>query len=610
MKKILTSLAAIVLMAGSVTSAVAATDQNKIPAPYIDPSIPSKGQKEANQINYDSVTLNDTPTKSYLNTTAEQDKSIIEQQLEANQELDPKTAGDFTFDNTTPLQWYVKNRISYQTKASDGSKGSGVLDIYVNPYTPGPSPTPHKKASKLIPSNPKESTIGPSNPKASIIGPSTKKKEDVEDIANKLWNKSIKLDPNFWFNKDIKNYQSQLDAAISKQGILNQTELQYVSWGDFTISAAQYFVNKGAFTVQKDGATATGTATLNATTGETPQQIATKIAKAQTKFNFNYWDHKNLQATLGGVKSVLINEKILDQFEASNITKITNPVTVTKAGALAVTFEINDGKTTTDVTTKLNIVNDGQSAIQLATDLDDSYQFALKTSSYGYFADDPAELKNFRDILFNNNNWNRADTNDVTLSHTFLDEGLFGDPAHATVTKDGQIQGASVILRGWQEDNMQLNPNYLNQNYLRIYVNLTVEATNTLKGYFSQNHSDSDNLGFFYQMLDNDGFHDAFYKDLPLTGTSYYAHWDNLEWWMNKADFGDSQDATSIIAAHEASTTRADGGSTNEAFAKALYNNVMNSDGFLSVMFEWHYYNFTQSTREHLYYGTDKYGFW
>lgn len=30
--------------------------------------------------------------------------------------------------------------------------------------------------------------------------------EDAEDIANKLWNQTIKLRPKFWFNKDIKDY--------------------------------------------------------------------------------------------------------------------------------------------------------------------------------------------------------------------------------------------------------------------------------------------------------------------------------------------------------------------------------------------------------------------
>ena len=105
MKKLITSLATVVLMAGSVTSATAATQQTKkTPAPYIGPGIPTKGEQEANQINGDRVDLNDTATKSYLNTTAQQDKSVIEQQLEATQQLDPKTAGDFTFDNTTPLQ--------------------------------------------------------------------------------------------------------------------------------------------------------------------------------------------------------------------------------------------------------------------------------------------------------------------------------------------------------------------------------------------------------------------------------------------------------------------------------------------------------------------------
>ena len=266
MKKLLISLATVALMAGSIGSVSASTQQNKqIPETYIGPGQPTKGQQEANQINYAGVNLNDTATKSYLNTTAEQDKSVIKQQLEASKALDPKTASDFTFDNTTPLNWYVKNRISYHVKASDGTKGNGVLDIYVNPYTPGP--TPAKKASKLT----------PSDPKASIIGPSTKKHEDAEDIANKLWNKTIKLDPSQFLGKNLQTDKAQFNAAIVKAGLLNANEVQYVSWNNLTIDVARWYKNGAHFTVNKDGATASGTASINASTGETTQQIASKI---------------------------------------------------------------------------------------------------------------------------------------------------------------------------------------------------------------------------------------------------------------------------------------------------------------------------------------------
>ena len=45
--------------------------------------------------------------------------------------------------------------------------------------------------------------------------------EDVEDIANKLFHKIIKIDPNFLLKKDIHSYQSQFNNAIVQQGIFD-----------------------------------------------------------------------------------------------------------------------------------------------------------------------------------------------------------------------------------------------------------------------------------------------------------------------------------------------------------------------------------------------------
>lgn len=53
--------------------------------------------------------------------------------------------------------------------------------------------------------------------------------EDVEDIASKLWQKTLDIDGNFFLGKDIKNYQSQFNTAIVKQGILTADEAKYVS---------------------------------------------------------------------------------------------------------------------------------------------------------------------------------------------------------------------------------------------------------------------------------------------------------------------------------------------------------------------------------------------
>ena len=563
MKKLITILATVVLMAGSVTSAVTAIDQNnKIPAPYIGPGKPTKGQQEANQINYDLVKLNDTVSKSYLNTTAQQDKTVIEQQLEANKQLDPKTAGDFTFDNTTPLQWYVKNRISYHVQASDGTKGNGVLDIYVNPYTPGP--TPHKKASKLT----------PSNPKASIIGPSKKKKEDAEDIANKLFNKSIKLDPNFWLNTDIKADPTDLNKALIKDGLLTANETQYVKWGSLNINKAGYFWNKAAFSVKKDGATATGTATVDADSGSTTQQIANKINKATNiKFNYNYWNNKAVQNELPVLRTILVNDKILTRPEASVVTGLVSPVTITKTGAVTLNVDVNDNNTNTDANANVNVLNDGASANQIAGGINND-SLGLKTNTSSMYADTNYVTNNVRNILVNYYQQTTANMNDVTLPHTLLKNDT---PVNAIVTKDGQIANAKLNLQSKTTPYIYYGQATLND--LVFYVNLNPAMTNTLKGIFSHYNAQHD-LGVFYNALDNGQVHG--HRMPTYSGPSYILSADRLD--QNLHEFG-----AGITPNYDIRTEAINNLPAIQKFANTLYQQIMHSNGYLSLMVHWHY---------------------
>ena len=436
MKKLITTLATVVLITGSITSITAAIHQNnKIPASYIDPSTPNKAQQEANQINYDSVTLNDTATKSYLNTTAEQDKTVIEQQLEANKQLDPKTAGDFTFDNTTSLQWYVKNRISYETQASDGSKGRGVLDIYVNPYTP--SPTPHKKASSLT----------PSDPKASIIGPSTKKKETAAEIANKLRGKIIKLDPTAWLGRNIKKYSNDLNALIVKAGFLTAPEAKDVSWNSKTIASASWYWTVN-FTVNVNGQTASGSDTINATTGETTDQIAAKLKAHPVKLNYNYWNKKDLKTNLTQLRSIIVNEGILTKAEASVITGLSGwdslyTVDHTWIGRdNYIDYIVNDNNTVSNTPDNLGaqVLNDGKDAQQLANQIAFSTYIHVPHRDNDKYADNPIVLADIKQGLIARGYYNASQLKYLHTPHQFLQIN-FSNPNRVSFIfqKDGQI---------------------------------------------------------------------------------------------------------------------------------------------------------------------------
>ena len=557
-------------MAGSVSSASAATQQNKqIPEPYIGPGQPTKGQQEANEINYASVTLNDTATKSYLNTTAEQDKSVIEQQLEASKTLDPKTAGDFTFDNTTVLNWYVKNRISYHVQASDGTKGNGVLDIYVNPYTPGPSPgpTPHKKASKLT----------PSDPKASLIGPSTKKHEDAEDIANKLWNKTIKLDPNQFLNKNLQTDKAQFNAAIVKAGLLNANEVQYVSWNNLTIDVARWYKNGAHFTVNKDGATASGTASINASTGETTQQIASKIAKQNINLNLAYWQNKTIDnSSLIAMRSILVNEKILTKPEASVIATITSSTKISGASQLPISFKLDDQQTVTNTKTNLAVRNDGSTVQTIAHEIQNKY-YGLKTNVAGQYADSSYVTADWQDLLNYNYNLSKDDASSVTLPHIQLQQD--NKNVVAQVKKDGQIATANVEIEA--KNNPYIYYYRRNEYYIQAYVNLNPYMVNNLKTYFAS-HSKQYDLGYFYQMLDDNKA-----TTLPAyTGKQYISSANSLGNNMSGYGYWPWDTPSDVLSMNLGESDTRNAG--NAQFANNLYNAVMhNKNTYLSVMFEW-----------------------
>ena len=96
------------------------------------------------------------------------------------------------------------------------------------------------------------------NHRQNINDPTTKangtaSNEDVEDIASKLFHKTIKLDPNVWLGKNLATEQSALNAAIVKLGVLTADEAKYVTWNSLQIKAADWYWNEG-FTVKKDGA--------------------------------------------------------------------------------------------------------------------------------------------------------------------------------------------------------------------------------------------------------------------------------------------------------------------------------------------------------------------
>ena len=398
--------------------------------------------------------------------------------------------------------------------------------------------------------------------------------EDAEDIAGKLFGQSIKLDPTFWLNKSIQEYRSQFNATVVKDGILTQDEVQYVSWGNMNINFAGYFVNKLKFTVTKDGATATGSATIDADSGSTTAQIAAKINEATNiKFNYNYWNNKTVQSDLVTLRNILVNDHVLTKAEASVITGM-DVTTITKVGQITLNLNANDYKTSSNATLHADVVDDGDSAVQIANSLN-GYGFGLKTNTAGMYADSNYVEKNFADLAVANYGLNAADLDYVTLPHLQLATDNPQTPI--TVAKDGQIVHIKMDFECKTGPYMYYYT--VNNNHFQVYVNLNPYLVEQLKKYFPD-HGHQNDLEYFYSMLD-DSADDA----LPKYSGTLLIPWANrLD--NNMGDYGDQLDKAKKIIKAEAN---AGSDNTMKEFEEQLATAVNNSNGYLSVMFKWSY---------------------
>ena len=160
----------------------------------------SQAQKEANEVNDQSITLNDTSTTTYEGQTAQADAAVIQAAIAKLPNMDATQAKDFTFNNTTKLTTGDNKGISFNVKAPDGSTASGSFNVTIN-----------HPASKIVPGT-----------------PSTGQTE-----ANKVNGKSITLNDTSTTTYEGKTTQadvSAVDVALVKAGYITTTEAKDFSF--------------------------------------------------------------------------------------------------------------------------------------------------------------------------------------------------------------------------------------------------------------------------------------------------------------------------------------------------------------------------------------------
>ena len=397
----------------------------------------------------------------------------------------------------------------------------------------------------------------------------TASSEDAEDIASRLFHKTIKLDPNVWLGKNLATDQAKFNAILVKLGILTSTETQYVTWSNLNINVAGWYWSKADFTVKKDGATATGNATINASTGETPAEIAAKLSKATIQFNFNWWKGKDLAANWAQIQQMIANEHLLTRAEASDVIGISyGDFTVESAIARGlIGFDVNDNNTVSNATPTINVVNDGLSAEEIGTKTKGTYY--LKGSLQGQYMDAAGPTADFRNYLMNDNlsNYTLADFNAISLPHV----KLTGDNTiNATVFKDGQIDQASFKID--TQNYAQILVQKQTNSYFNVLVTLTPNVFNYIKQEFATESRTHRRLKDFYHILnDTDGEYFKWYERLADQMGSY----------------GNALATTSDILIYQSQISD----SGNRAFAKALQKKVMSmpNNSYLTLDFEWYY---------------------
>lgn len=419
------------------------------------------------------------------------------------------------------------------------------------------------------------------------------KNEDAEDIANKLFNKTIKLDPKFWFNKDIQKYQPQLDAQIVKQGILNQDELKYVSWDSFKITSAFYYWNKGSFTVTKDGATATGSVTLNASTGETTSQIAAKLTKSNLQFNYAYWNNKTVNDNLILVRSILVNENILNKYEASDLIGFAKPIKITKVGKTPISFNVDDNDTQTYAKTNLNVVNDGGDVDTTAQKIE-GYAAVLKANTLGMYADNnniEQYVTTYIDKIYAGLNIAK-----FLFSHQLINSSLNNYPTK--IIKDGQVSKYAVPFYLFSQKNPS-DKKFADStnNDLKLLVNLNTTATEDLYSALQNPYFFDDavyNVGYFFNLLNNGAWNDTreLIPNTPNVGFNDAQTIGNL-----MAGFGYSEQSPLKRMDQVVQNSK------SYSFYEALLGNITNPVSNPTIMLDIHYQNASD-------YYVQSYSFW
>ena len=251
-----------------------------------------------------------------------------------------------------------------------------------------------------------------------------------QKIADKLNNKTVNLDPNFWLGKDIKTNRSALVDRLVNQNIITYEEAQYVSWDNLNISKAQKYVNV-PLKVQKNGITVNAHINLDANYEAT--KIANKLSNKTIRLNPQFWVGKNVEAKAEVFRAALVNQHIITKTEAQAV--ILPNLNLTKAQKYQnIPFIVVEGNH--NAIAKNVTLDTEYEANKIANKLSNK-TIRLTTYWLGDHLGDPKVRKNFEDELIYQRLATREELQYVTWPDVHINrEGNYTN-LDFTVLKDG-----------------------------------------------------------------------------------------------------------------------------------------------------------------------------
>ena len=250
-----------------------------------------------------------------------------------------------------------------------------------------------------------------------------------------------------WLGRNIAYFQHELNATIVKQGILTADEVKYVSWSVVNLTSAGWYQNVN-FTVKLASATVTHSVTLNMNSGEITAQIGTKFKQHPVQFNYNWWNGKNLLNYLPELRNMIVNEVILTRVETSEIVGLFNIFDpsyykVTGTGGFYIDYNINDNNTDNSAyyygVNVVNVVNDGDSAQQLASKINSGDNYHISKNDVGLYSDEGTPEHDIK-VQLAKYSFTYTQVNYVQMPHVILKP--VNNNVVFNIKKDGQIASA------------------------------------------------------------------------------------------------------------------------------------------------------------------------